>query len=155
MFITFIKFTETRESDDKLHVTSTTLKSKDQDKSTEKNTSENKVNDEKKEIENDSEYEGFEREEIAELVEKDHSTELDHEKQSMVNTKDKDDKTNSKEGTDEDYENNIETTPEALSTKGEDKDLMNKMEGNLGNYYALFLFENYVYIEMTIPFVFL
>merc|ERR1712136_361631 len=76
------------------------------------------------------EYEGFERIEMGELIEKDSSKELNHEKESIENTNGKGDKTNSKEGTDEDYKDIIDTTPEALSTKGEDKDLMNEMEGN-------------------------
>ena len=137
MFITFIKFSEKDENKDKLHVTTTTPKSKDQDNSKEKDTRENKANDEKNEFENDSEYEGFERIEIAELIEKDSSKELNHEKQSMENTNGKGDKTNSKEGTDEEYEDIIDTTPEALSTKGEDKDLMNKKEANPGNHFVL------------------
>ena len=109
---------------------------KEYENDSEKNTSENKAHDEKKEYENDSEYEGFERIEIEELIEKDSSKESNDEKQSIENTNGKGDKTNSKEGTDEDYNDINDTTPGALSTKGEDKDLMNEMEGNPGNHFV-------------------
>ena len=82
-----------------------------------------------KELEDDSEYEGFERVEIADIVDREHKKEDHKKKEDIIDNKKLDDKTTAEVEEDESYEDYVDTTPEALSTKGENKDLNNDRPG--------------------------
>ena len=114
-----------------MNVTTPFSKQKIEPKSKHDNEDEEFMDDKKQEADNEEEYEGFEREEIAELAEEERSKDSQNKKKFALSSGNpKPDKTSSEyddsEGDDEeDYEDYVDTTPEAIATKGEDKDLTN------------------------------
>ena len=121
-----------------MNVTKTTSKPNIESKSKHKNEDEKITDDKKQEPDNDEEYEGFEREEIAELAEEERSKDAKNKKEiALRGAKPKSDNTNSEyddsEGDDEeDYDDYVDTTPEAIATKGEDRDLTNNRDQKSG-----------------------
>ena len=143
-----------------MNVTKPSSKPNIEHKSKHNNEDEEEITDDKKqEPDNDSEYEGFEREEIAELAEEERSKDAQNKKNpASRGAKSKSDKIDSdyddSEGDDEeDYDDYVDTTPEAIATKGEDQDLTNNRDEKSGIPLSVLNFnndnKNYKYCPIT------